>query len=114
MEAAAALDAARTARPLTNGDFTSGFDGWQREGDASLFQLVPSENKVTLTTDVNNKEAHAGRLYQCFKIPDNASELQFSLQGGAEYRHAAVALWREDRLYRRMTARDDDTPFRVS
>ncbi len=113
VEAAATLDAARIARPLTNGDFTSGFDGWQREGDTSLFQLVPSEDKVTLITDANHKEAHAGRLYQCFKIPDNASELQFTLQGGADYRHAAVVLWRGGRLYRKMTARNDDIPFRV-
>ena len=35
------------------------------------------------------------------------------LHGGANIRATYVALWHRDRLYRRMTARNDNTPFRV-
>ena len=66
-----------------------------------------------LTTYGANKEADRGRLYQCFEVPVNATELQFSLSGGADAANLYVALWEGERLFRKMTARNDNAPFRV-
>ena len=112
-EAAAAVEAAQVARPLTNGDFTAGLHGWQTEGGANLFQTFVNEQATALTTFGRKKEAGTGRIYQCFKVPADATELRFLLHGGADIQKTYVALWQGDRLYRKMTARNDNTPFRV-
>jgi hypothetical protein len=112
-EEAAAAEAARTARPLTNGNFTAGLDGWQAEGGAKAFRTFTQGTETTLTTFGKNKDADTGRLYQCFQVPADATALRFSLHGGSDARTTYVALWHRDRLYRRMTARNDNTPFRV-
>jgi hypothetical protein len=112
-EETAAAGAARTARPLTNGDFSAGLDGWRTEGGAASFRTFTRGKETSLTTFGNKKEADTGRLYQCFQVPADATELRFALHGGADARKTYVALWQRDRLYRKMTARDDNTPFRV-
>jgi hypothetical protein len=112
-EQEATADAARTNRALTNGDFSSGLDGWQTEGGGKLFRTSGQGKETTLTTCGENGERDTGRLYQCFRVPTDASELRFSLAGGADASKLRVALWQGDRLYRRMTARNDREPFRV-
>jgi hypothetical protein len=112
-EQAALAEAVRDARPLTNGDFTAGLEGWHSEGGANAFRTFNIENEMALTTFGINKDADTGRLYQCFKIPADATELRFSLHGGADAWNTYVALWHGDRLYRKMTARNDNTPFRI-
>jgi hypothetical protein len=112
-EEEAAAEAARPGRPLTNGDFSAGLDGWHAEGGARAFRTFRQGKETVLTTFGKNKEADTGRLYQCFKVPPAATELRFTLHGGADAERIHVALWHGDRLHRRMTGRDDNTPFRV-
>jgi hypothetical protein len=112
-EAAAAAEAAKASRPLTNGNFTAGLKGWRAEGGAGEFRTFALGKAMALTTFGKNKDADTGRLYQCFRVPATATELQFTLHGGADARKTYVALWEGTRLHRRMTARDDNTPFRV-
>jgi hypothetical protein len=111
-EETAAADAARTARPLTGGDFASGLDGWQVEGGARGFRTFGGGKETGLTTFGKNRDADTGRLYQCFKVPADAAGLRFSQSGGASAR-TRVALWHRDRLCRWMTGRNDNTPFEV-
>jgi len=110
---AQAAAAAKVGRPLTNGDFHDGLAGWQTEGKAKSFRTFTLGKDTALTTFGKNKEADTGRLYQCFQVPAAAAELRFALQGGADAQKVYVALWHQDRLYRKMTARNDNTPFRV-
>jgi hypothetical protein len=112
-EAALAAEAARVARPLTNGDFRGGLAGWQAEGGAKAFRTFAQGKETALTTFGANKDADTGRLYQCFKVPATATELRFALHGGADARKLYVALWHGSRLWRKMTARNENTPFRV-
>ncbi len=112
-EELAAAEAARSSRPLTNGDFTSGLEGWLTEGGGTSFRTVAQGQEMTLTTLGKSGDADTGRLYQCFRIPADATELRFALAGGADAGKLYVALWHGDRLWRRMTGRDDRTPFRV-
>jgi hypothetical protein len=111
---AAAADAARSGRPLTNGNFAAGLDGWQAEGGAGAFRTFRQGTETALSTFGKNKDADTGRLYQCFKVPSEAAELRFSLHGGADARTTYIALWHGARLHRRMTGRNDNTPFRVA
>jgi hypothetical protein len=113
-EEKAAAEAARTGRTLTNGNFADGLGGWQAEGGAREFRTFNQGKEMALTTCGKNKEADTGRLYQCFKVPADAAELRFALHGGADSRALYVALWHEGKLHRRMTARNDNTPFRVA
>lgn len=112
-ESAQILDAAKVGRPLTNGLFRAGLDGWQQEGGASSFRTVPQEDEISLTTYGKNKEADTGRLYQCFQVPKDASELRFFLRGGADFQRTYVALWHGERERRRMTARESNVSFQV-
>jgi hypothetical protein len=112
-EAAAAAKAAESARPLTNGDFAAGLDGWHAEAGGDSFRVLADGNGKVLTTAGGKKDADTGRLFQCFAVPADATELRFSLRGGADIGKTHVALWHGDRLYRRMGGRDGDRPFRV-
>lgn len=105
--------AARTGRGLTNGDFRAGLDGWHLEGKASGFRVFSLGKESALSTYGEDKDADTGRVYQCFKIPADARTLQFFLHGGGDGERVYVALWRGERLWRRMTARDDNAPFKV-
>jgi hypothetical protein len=113
-EVRALADAAASARPLTNGDFAANLDGWHSEGGAGAFRTFVQGHAKALTTFGEKKEADTGRLFQCFQIPADATELRFRLHGGADSDRTYVALWCGDRLYRKMTGRNDNTPFRVS
>ncbi len=109
-----ALQSAKTSgRQLTNGDFSNGLTGWETEGDAGLFHIYASVTGSALTTYGPEKEANRGRLYQCFQVPANATELQFLMSGGCDSAGLYLALWNEGRLVRRLTARNDNTPYRV-
>ncbi|MCW3054351.1 MAG: hypothetical protein JWN14_3521, partial [Chthonomonadales bacterium] len=108
------LQSATTSnRQLTNGDFSNGLTGWEREEGAANFRIPPSDTATALTTYGANKEADRGRLFQCFQVPTNATELQFKLSGGADSANLYVALWDGNRLVRKMTARNDNAPFQV-
>jgi hypothetical protein len=113
-EAAATAEAGRTGRALTNGNFADGLDGWQAEGGAGGFRTFARGRVMALTTCGKNKEADTGRLYQCFKVPADATQLRFALHGGANSQETYVALWEGRRLHRRMTGRNDNTPFVVA
>jgi thiol-disulfide isomerase/thioredoxin len=101
--------AEQSARPLTNGDFHAGLDGWQVEGGAAAFRTFPHGEGWFLTTWGDRQDGNTGRLYQCFKVPDNAVELEFKLHGGGNVEKTYVALWRNDRLYQRLAARNSNT-----
>lgn len=107
---AAEAERAKAAGPLTNGDFRSGLDRWD---DGEVFQVGRQNGRMVLTT-AGKKPGSAGRVYQCFKVPDDATALRFQLSGAGDVRKSHVALWRGDTLYRRTAARDGDTPFRVA
>jgi hypothetical protein len=113
-EEAAAADAVRNSRPLTNGDFTADLEGWQAEGGAKGFRIFTQGNQKALSTFGIEGDTNTGRLYQCFKVPADSTELRFSMHGGGDAETTYVALWEGARLYRRMTARNDNTPFRVA
>jgi hypothetical protein len=102
-----------SGRQLTNGDFSNDLTGWETEGGADQFHILRSASETALTTYGANKEADRGRLYQCFEVPVDATELQFMQSGGADSPNLYVALWDGDHLARKMTARNDNTPFRV-
>lgn len=107
-------EAAKTSRPLTNGNFAAGLDGWQIDGGAKDFRTFPRGAEKALTTYGSKKEATMGRLFQCFRIPDDAVDLQFSLHGGADSQKTYVALRNGKFLARRASAKNDNTPFPVS
>lgn len=107
-------EAISKSRPLTNGDFASGLEGWQIEGGANEFRTFAQGAETALTTAGINKDPITGRLYQCFKVPDDATELQFSIHGGADSQTTYVALWYSSMLQRRVSARNDNAPYRVS
>jgi hypothetical protein len=108
-----AAAAAKTSRTLRNGDFLAGLDGWQIERGAGSFRTIPVGKETALTTCGPGKETDTGRIYQCFQVPHEASELAFFLHGGSDSQRVYVALWQGIRLCRRMTARDSNTPFEV-
>lgn len=112
-EKAALQSAMTTGRKLTDGDFSAGLTGWEKEGGADKFRVVSQETGPQLTTFGTNKEAEQGRLYQCFQVPADAVALRFRMSGGVDAAHLYVALWSGDRLVRKMTARDDNVAFGV-
>ena len=112
-ETLAISDAMKNSRAIANTDFRAGMDGWILEGGASGFRLFDLGNDRAITTFGEKKDADSGRMFQCFKVSATARELTFQLHGGASLK-THVALWRGERLWRRMSARDDNTAFRAS
>ncbi len=112
-EAVIAAEATKASRPLTNGDFAAGLNGWQVEGGAKGFKTFTLGSEKALTTFGSKKEADTGRLYQCFQVPDDANELRFSLHGGMNMQTTFVALWNGTQLHQRIAAKNDNTPFQV-
>ena len=81
----AAYDSAKqTSRPLTNGDFSAGIQGWTAEGGGNSFGVWHDSIGTGFTTYGAHQDADTGRLYQCFKVPDDATALKFLLQGGSD------------------------------
>ena len=105
--------AAQTSRPLTNGDFSAGTQGWTAEGGGHSFGIWRDSIGIGFTTYGAHQDADTGRLYQCFKVPDDATALKFLLQGGSDEKRIYVALWRQDRVWKYATARNDNTHFAV-
>jgi hypothetical protein len=99
--------------PLTNGDFSAGLTGWRCDAGAKEFQVLDLDKHKTLRTYGPRKEANMGRVYQCFKVPSEASELRFYLAGGCDRERLYVALWDGKRLWRRMTGGGGDRFFEV-
>jgi serine/threonine protein kinase/formylglycine-generating enzyme required for sulfatase activity len=112
-EQAAVEEATHAARPLTNGNFAAGLEGWRVEGESGACGVYTIGSEVGLTTYGTKKESCTCRLAQSFKVPDDGRELRFWLHGGSNRKKIFVALWRGNRLYRLATGREDNTPFRV-
>lgn len=108
---AAEAERAKAAGPFVNGDFRAGLDGWAADGEG--FRVVPQDGAAVLSS-AGKKPGTAGRVYQPFKVPADATALRFTLSGAGDIRKSHVALWRGDTLYRRTATRDGDTPFRVA
>lgn len=106
-------EAERTGRPLANGDFSKGLDGWSVEGGAGAFRTFARGAQQALTTFGDHQDADTGRLFQCFKIPDDATTLTFKLHGGANREKTYVALRHGNYRHAQMTAKNDNTPFQV-
>jgi HEAT repeat protein len=112
-ERAAIAAAERTDRPLTNGNFQHGLEGWIVEGGASSFGTFPRGEGRALTTFGEHQDADTGRLFQCFRVPEDASKLTFKLHGGANRKKTWVALWRKNDRHGQVAARNDNTPFQT-
>ena len=105
------VDCALTSRGQALG--TPGFEGWKLEGGARSFRTFPRGSDVGLSTFGTNRDADTGRISQCFQVSAEAKELRFTLHGGYDARKTYVALWHGEDLWRRMTARNNNTPFQV-
>lgn len=110
-EVAEIIAAGKADRPLTNGRFRDGLDGWRQDAGGP-FRVLDRGGAAVLTS-AGKAAGSAGRVYQCFTVPADADALRFELSGAGDGRKGHVALWRGDRLYRRTAARDGETPFRV-
>ena len=110
-ESRAIAEASQTERPLTNGNFLKGFEGWHLEGDASEFNLFPQGSGQALSTFGKQQDAVTGRVFQCFKVPGDSLALAFKLHGGANAEKTYVALWSKGRRQGKLAARNDNTPF---
>jgi len=105
--------AARENRGLTNGDFAQDLRGWTAEPHPTPFRLFRAKTENRLTTFGKGRDADCGRLYQCFKVPANASELRFFVHGGCDPGRLRVNLWSETKLVRWMTGRNHNAPIEV-
>ncbi len=114
LEQNALQEAERTSRLLTNGDFTKGLEGWNIEGGAAAFRTFPRGDASFLTTWGDQQDGNTGRLFQCFKVPNDAVKLVFKLHGGSNREKTYVALWRKNDRQGQVAARNDNTPFQAS
>jgi tetratricopeptide (TPR) repeat protein len=109
-EKAARELAEQTSRPLANGDFSAGIQGWTPEGGISDAAGIYTEpTGPAFTTYAGHKDLDTGRLYQCFMVPKDAASLQFSIKGGSDEKRLYVALWRQGHVWKHVTARNDST-----
>jgi len=105
--------ATRDARSLQNGNFRHGLEDWKVEDGTTAFRLFDINGERAITTYAAQKEVDRGRMFQCFKVPMNARELEFQLHGGSGPQTYA-SMWKNQQLFCKMSARDDNTPFRVA
>lgn len=106
--------AEKTSRPLTNGDLKD-LSGWTRDAGAMKFRSFATTGQQTaLTTAGTPIDESTGRIYQCFKVPADATELRFFLHGGADIQCTYVALWNGKDEVRRAAGRNDNAPFHVA
>ena len=113
LEQKAIEEAERTSRPLTNGNFSKGFEGWNIEGGAAAFRTFGRGGRRSLTTFGDHRKADTGRLFQCFKVPEDAARLTFKLHGGANREKTYVAIWHKNSRHGQMAAKNDNTPFQA-
>jgi|GEM_PF-5939591 len=107
--------AEKTSRPLTNGNFESAISGWTLEDGADQFgYMALGGQHPSLVTGSSQRESKTGRLYQCFKVPMDATELRFSPHGGADSQATYVALWNGPQHFRRTAGRNDHIPVDVA
>lgn len=109
--------AKESKRALTNGNFTSGLDGWTYEPlegahESPRFRVFDVGGERRLTTFVRG-DGDQGRLSQCFRVPEKATHLRFFLHGGCDPRRLRVSLWNGERLVRSMTGRDSNDPVEL-
>jgi Leucine-rich repeat (LRR) protein len=103
-------EAEQTSRTLTNGDFSKSFEGWTIEGEDGAIRLFDRGDKRTVTTSGNRREANTSRLYQCFKVPDDAVRLIFKLHGGRDLSKMYVSLRHNTDLHGCVTANYSTIP----
>ena len=102
--------AEQTSRPLANGDFSAGIQGWTPEGGISdEFGIYRESTGPAFTTYAAHKDFDTGRLYQCFKVPKDATSLRFSIKGGSDEKKLYVAIWRQGGVWKHATAHNDGT-----
>jgi tetratricopeptide (TPR) repeat protein len=104
--------AKRVSRPLKNGDFSAGLHGWTVEGSGA-FGVYSTPTGPAFTTYGAHQDADTGRIYQCFKVPEDATALRFQMFGGSDEKKRYVALWQEELVWQHATAHNDNTPFEV-
>jgi hypothetical protein len=104
--------AKQTSRPLTNGDFSAGLEGWTVEGSGD-FGVYSTPAGPAFTTYGAHQDADTGRIYQCFKVPKDATVLKFLIFGGSDEKKRYVALWQHEHVWHHATARNDNTPFEI-
>lgn len=112
-EALIAAEASKSARPMTNANFLARLTGWEIEEGGKEFILFSQHGERVLTTYGRNKDSDTGRIFQCFKIPDDAAKLCLSLHGSADSEKTYVALWNGAQLLRRTAARQNHHLYRV-
>jgi WD40 repeat protein/tRNA A-37 threonylcarbamoyl transferase component Bud32 len=107
---AEALQAAETSRhSLVNGRFEQEFAGWIMEGTPEPFRLYSvGRNGFAVTSYNKRRELDRGRLYQCFCVPETATELRFSLHGGRSDSRLQVNLWLGDKIQVRATGANSE------
>ena len=67
---------AAVAANFTNGDFSSGFDGWQGQDDSNDYDPIPTSNPnfnafssaAILTTDFDANGSFAASIFQVFTV----------------------------------------------
>lgn len=111
------VEAKKSKRALTNGDFASGLDGWTYEpledaSESPPFRVFETGGERRLTTFVGG-DGDQGRLSQCFRVPKDAKHLRFFLHGGCDPKRLQVNLWSGERLVRSMTGRDTNDPVEL-
>jgi hypothetical protein len=95
-------------RPFANVSIKDGLSGWIRDGD-ECFHVESHDGKPFLTSKGRKGK---GRIYQSF-APKGAQEIAFTLAGKADINSCYVALWNGETLVRKMTAGNNEKPFRV-
>jgi hypothetical protein len=95
-------------RTFTNITIKDGINGWNRDGD-DCFHVENRDGKPVVTS---NGRKGKGRIYQSF-AQKGARELAFTLAGKADADSCYVALWNGEKLVRKMTAANNELPFRV-
>ncbi|MEO2030482.1 MAG: hypothetical protein ABGZ35_00205, partial [Planctomycetaceae bacterium] len=108
--AKALAEAERTSRMLTNGDFSKGFEGWTIEGEDGAIRLFDRGDTKAVTTYGDRRSANTSRLYQCFKVPDDAVRLSFKLHGGRDLAKTYVSLRHKNTQHGRMTSVNNNAP----
>ncbi len=100
------------AESLLNPDFADGFVGWTQEGGADGFHLFRMNGQPAMSTFGKRKEKDTGRLYQQFRVPIDATELEFFVHGG-EHPALSISLREDEQTLRRATGKNSNSPFNV-
>lgn len=99
--------AERENASLVNGHFRDGLHGWIMEGHPEPFHAY-GEHDPAVTSFSSRRENDRGRLFQCFRIPFDATELRFFVHGGRDPRRLTISLWEGEHLRHRATGNNSN------